>query len=87
MVLEKKSVYTVWFSFEAVITENTFKEQWTNEKYLNDNYNTIIDDTQLYYIFYFFQFLKRTFLQTFFKEEKKRTFINILTILTNSKRV
>ena len=29
----------VWINFEAVITEKTSKEKWTNKKYFNDNYN------------------------------------------------
>ena len=53
---------SVWVSFEAVITEKTLKQEWINKNNLNDNYNTIIDDTQLYYIFHFFQILKCTFL-------------------------
>ena len=30
---------SVWVSFEAVITENTLKEEWTNKNNYNDNYN------------------------------------------------
>ena len=30
---------SVWFSFEAVIIENTLKEKWTDKNYFYDNYN------------------------------------------------
>ena len=34
-------VYTVWVSFEAMVTEKTFKEELTNKKYFHDNYNLV----------------------------------------------
>ena len=44
---------SVWVSFEAVIIEKTLKEERTDKKYSNDNYNLSIDDT----ILQLFQFL------------------------------
>ena len=32
---------TVWISFEAVVIENTIKEECINKKYSNDNYSYI----------------------------------------------
>ena len=34
-------VYTVWVSFEAMVTEKTFKEERTNKMYFHDNYNLV----------------------------------------------
>ena len=31
----------VWVSFEAVIIEKTLKEEWTDKKYFDDNYNLV----------------------------------------------
>ena len=30
---------TVWISFEAVVIENTIKEEWTKKNIFYDNYN------------------------------------------------
>ena len=35
---------SVWVYFKAVITKKTIKEEWIDENYPNDNYNTIITD-------------------------------------------
>ena len=42
LVKFRKVSDSVWVSFEAVITENTLKEEWTSKNNYNDNYNSII---------------------------------------------
>ena len=32
---------TVWIRFEAMVTEKTLKEKWTNKNYFDDNYNYV----------------------------------------------
>ena len=32
---------TVWIRFEAMVTEKTFKEEWTNKNNFDDNYNYV----------------------------------------------
>ena len=32
---------SIWVSFEAVIIENTLKEEWTNKNNFDDNYNLV----------------------------------------------
>ena len=39
---------TVWVSFEAVTTEKTIKENWTNKKNFDDNYNYYSDTIDNY---------------------------------------
>ena len=39
----ERLVYSVWFSFEAVIIEKTLKEDWTNKNNFYDNYNYYSD--------------------------------------------
>ena len=32
---------TVWIRFEAMVTEKTLKEKWTNKTNFDDNYNLV----------------------------------------------
>ena len=42
LVKFRKVSDTVWICFEAVITEKTIKEEWTDKNNSDDNYNLVI---------------------------------------------